>query len=59
MKSFLRIVLAVTLLSTSLPAFAADAPAKAEETKDKIDLPAFPADATIKQVTHVAGKTLN
>ena len=59
MKSILRIVLAAALLSTSLPAFAAEPPAKSDEAKDKIDLPAFPADATIKQVTHVAGKTLN
>jgi carboxypeptidase C (cathepsin A) len=27
--------------------------------KDKIALPPFPADASVKQVTHVAGKTLN
>ncbi len=59
MKSILRVVLAAILLSTSYPAFATEPPAKAEEAKDKIDLPTFPADATIKQVTHVAGKTLN
>jgi carboxypeptidase C (cathepsin A) len=29
------------------------------EAKDKIDLPPFPADASVKQVTHVAGKTVN
>jgi carboxypeptidase C (cathepsin A) len=41
-------------------AFADDAkPAGKEEAKDKIDLPPFPADASVKQVTHVAGKTLN
>lgn len=38
-------------------------PALAEEAAKpdtaKIDLPAFPADASIKQVTRVAGKTLN
>ena len=40
----------------------ADVPDKAHEKagdKDKIDLPPFPADASVKQVTHVAGKTLN
>src|SRR4029434_9375208 len=31
----------------------------ADEAKDKINLPPFPADASVKQVTHVAGKTLN
>ena len=31
----------------------------AKADKDKIDLPPFPADASVKQVTHVAGKTLN
>lgn len=50
-------------------AHADDAPAKADAAKDKgdkggdkkdgIDLPPFPADASVKQVTHVAGKTLN
>jgi carboxypeptidase C (cathepsin A) len=44
-------------------AFAADDPPKADAKKDgdkdKIDLPPFPADASAKQVTHVAGKTLN
>ena len=34
-------------------------PAKTDDAKDKIDLPPLPADATVKQVTHVAGKTLN
>jgi carboxypeptidase C (cathepsin A) len=32
---------------------------KDKDAKDKIDLPPFPADASVKQVTHVAGKTLN
>ena len=40
------------------PALAADAPAK-DEAKDKIDLPPFPADASVHQTTHVAGKTLS
>jgi carboxypeptidase C (cathepsin A) len=44
-------------------AFAADDAAKAEASKggdkEKIDLPPFPADASVKQVTHVAGKTLS
>jgi carboxypeptidase C (cathepsin A) len=54
-------------LSTSTGVRAADDPPKSETTKadakggdkDKIDLPPFPADASVKQVTHVAGKTLN
>lgn len=50
-------------LATATNVFAADAPAKADAgksaDKDKIDLPPFPADASVKQVTHVAGKTLN
>ncbi|MBI1199447.1 MAG: peptidase S10 [Phenylobacterium sp.] len=42
-------------------ALADDKPAAAakDEAKDKVDLPPFPADATVKQVTHVAGKTLS
>jgi carboxypeptidase C (cathepsin A) len=45
-------------------AFAADDPPKADAAKpsgdkDKMDLPSFPADASVKQVTHVAGKTLS
>ena len=59
MRSFFAIVAALTALAVA-PAFsalAADDPPKADAAK--IDLPAFPADATIKQVTHVAGKTLN
>ncbi|WP_372786644.1 S10 family peptidase [Phenylobacterium sp.] len=52
-------------LSGATGAWAADdAPAKSDAKdkpgdKDKIDLPPFPADASVKQVTHVAGKTLN
>ena len=33
--------------------------AEAKSDKDKIELPPFPADASVKQVTHVAGKSLN
>ncbi len=45
-------------------AWADDAPAKIDapkkpDGKDAPDLPPFPADATVKQVTHVGGKTLN
>ena len=41
-------------------ASAADKPADAAAAKPAdSDLPPFPADATVKQVTHVAGKTLN
>ena len=51
---------AVLMLGVSAPAFAADDPLKGEaKDKDKIELPAFPADATVKQVTHVAGKALS
>jgi carboxypeptidase C (cathepsin A) len=51
-------------LSFGLPAAADDAKpdaakSEAAKDKDKIDLPPFPADATVKQVTHVAGKTLS
>ena len=49
-------------LSFGLPAAADDAKPdapKADAAKDKIDLPPFPADATVKQVTHVAGKTVS
>jgi carboxypeptidase C (cathepsin A) len=68
MKSILSAAMAAVLLtaSASAPAWAADPPkadadksAKDAGDKDKIDLPAFPADATVKQVTHVAGKTLS
>ncbi|HXA40014.1 MAG TPA: peptidase S10 [Phenylobacterium sp.] len=50
--------------SSAASAWADDAPAKADAAKkdgdkDKIELPPFPADASVKQVTHVAGKTLN
>jgi carboxypeptidase C (cathepsin A) len=63
---------AVVALSFGLSAATAwaadDAPAKSDakdkgdksgDKKDGIDLPPFPADASVKQVTHVAGKTLN
>ena len=50
-------------LSATTSAWAADDPPKADAKKDgdkdKIDLPPFPADASVKQVTHVSGKTLN
>ena len=55
----------VGLSAVAPRAFAADDRAKSErqgqaDDKDKdIDLPPFPADASVKQVTHVAGKTLN
>jgi carboxypeptidase C (cathepsin A) len=57
---------AVLMLGAAAPAasaFADDAPkadaAKDKGDKDKIELPPFPADASVKQVTHVAGKTLS
>jgi carboxypeptidase C (cathepsin A) len=65
MRSMLSAAVAVLLMAASaaaVPAFAADDAPKADAAKadkDKIDLPPFPADATVKQVTHVSGKTLN
>jgi len=65
MRSILSTAAAVLVLAVgavAVPAFAADDAPKADGAKadkDKIDLPAFPADASVKQVTHVAGKTLN
>src|SRR5690348_124824 len=57
--------LAFGLTQAAPAALADDAPAKSD-SKDKkddkkpdIDLPPFPADASVKQVTHVAGKTLS
>src|SRR5262249_61132664 len=41
------------------PAALADDAAKPAPAKAEIAPPPFPADATIKQVTHVAGKTLS
>ncbi|HEX2815576.1 MAG TPA: peptidase S10 [Phenylobacterium sp.] len=67
-KLMIAAVAAVVLsfgLSMAANAWADDAPAKSDSKgkeagdKDKIDLPPFPADASVKQVTHVAGKTLN
>jgi carboxypeptidase C (cathepsin A) len=69
-KLMIAAAAAVTLsfgLSAVTAAWAADdPPAKSDAKdkgdkadKDKIDLPPFPADASVKQVTHVAGKTLN
>ncbi|WP_296600584.1 peptidase S10 [Phenylobacterium sp.] len=48
-------------VGVAVPAFAQDKadPPKLDLPKDKIDLPPFPADASVKQVTRVAGKTLN
>ena len=50
-------------LAAAATAWADDAPAKADAKKDgdkdKIELPPFPAEASVKQVTHVAGKTVN
>jgi carboxypeptidase C (cathepsin A) len=53
----------IFLFATS-PALAADKPAgasaeKPKESADKPDLPPFPADASVKQTTHVAGKALS
>ena len=51
-------------LTAAAGAWAADDPPKVDVKKDadkrsEIDLPPFPADASVKQVTHVAGKTLS
>ncbi|MCI3133521.1 S10 family peptidase [Phenylobacterium aquaticum] len=64
MRSILRAAVAAMLIAASAaPAsMFAEEPAKADAAKPdaaKTDLPPFPADATVKQVTHVAGKTLN
>jgi len=58
------LALSYGLAAVSMPAFAAD-DAKADAAKDKAgdkdktELPPFPADASVKQVVHVAGKTVN
>ena len=58
--AMLAAVLMLGAVAPAASAFADDAPkADAAKDKDKIDLPPFPADATVKQVTHVAGKTLS
>src|ERR1700741_1941007 len=56
-------IAAASVVLFAAPALAADKPdttgaAKKSKAK-KPDLPPFPADASVKQVTHVAGKTLN
>ena len=57
----LALCLGLTALAPA--ARADDEPAKADAAKpadkEKIDLPPFPADASVKQVAHVAGKTLS
>jgi carboxypeptidase C (cathepsin A) len=61
--AMLAAVLMLGAIAPATSAFAADdapkADASKDKDKDKIDLPPFPADATVKQVTHVAGKTLS
>ena len=56
MRRFFSSLAVVAVLALAGPALADDAP---KPDVSKVDLPAFPADASIKQVTHVAGKTLN
>ncbi|WP_297695562.1 peptidase S10 [Phenylobacterium sp.] len=57
------LALSLGLAAVSPCAVAADETARSDaaksEAKEKIELPPFPADATVKQVTHVAGRTLN
>ena len=56
---------AIAALAFAMPASAQrgpgapPTPATASKDADLLDLPAFPAEATAKQVTHVGGKTLN
>ncbi|RAK61385.1 peptidase S10 [Phenylobacterium hankyongense] len=64
MAAAAALALAFGLVAAGPAAWADDAPAKADAAKkdgdkDKVELPPFPADASVKQVTHVAGKTLN
>jgi carboxypeptidase C (cathepsin A) len=66
MRKLIVAAAAAVVLSLGLVASAAhadDPPAKSDSKsggdKDKIDLPPFPADASVKQVTHVAGKALS
>jgi carboxypeptidase C (cathepsin A) len=59
------LALAATLVLAASPALAQRGPgappaaASGAKDADLLDLPAFPAEASAKQVTHVAGKTLN
>ena len=60
--AMLAAILMLGAVAPTASAFADDAPkadAAKDKDKEKIDLPPFPADSTVKQVTHVAGKTLN
>ena len=64
MAAVAALALAFGLVAAGQAAWADDAPAKADAAKkdgdkDKVELPPFPADASVKQVTHVAGRTLN
>jgi carboxypeptidase C (cathepsin A) len=45
--------------SAAVPAFAQDAKEPPKLEAAKLDLPPFPADASVKQTTRVGGKTLN
>jgi carboxypeptidase C (cathepsin A) len=64
MRPFVKAAFAAaSVLLSAAPALAADkpdSPAAAEKPKaDKPDLPPFPADASVKQVTHIAGRALS
>jgi len=66
MRRFLKAAFAAAsiLLYAVAPVLAADKPAaasaeKPKESADKPDLPPFPADASVKQITHVAGRALS
>lgn len=59
MRRFASVVMAGVLALGLVGGAAARADDKKDAAKADFELPAFPADASVKQVTHVAGKTLN
>lgn len=64
MAAVAALALAFGLVAAGQAARADETPAKTDAAKkdgdkDKVDLPPFPADASVKQVTHVAGRTLS
>jgi carboxypeptidase C (cathepsin A) len=63
MAGTIALALVLGMGAAGQAAWADDAPkadaGKGGGDKDKIDLPPLPADASVKQVTHVAGKTLS
>lgn len=59
MRRFVSVVMAGVLALGLMGGAVARADDKKDDAKSAFDLPEFPADASVKQVTHVAGKTLN